>query len=64
MKRTYVLSVSEPDDELLIEEVRTRRRARLADFTEIAPQIARWREPEGAAAPPRQLPSPSPDAPA
>ena len=43
-KRTYVLSIHEPEGNLILEDVRTRRLVRLTDLSEIAEQIASWRE--------------------
>lgn len=43
-RRTYILSVHEPDGDLVLEDVRTRRRARLGGLSEIGGQISRWRE--------------------
>ena len=43
-KRTYVLSIHDLDGNLVLEEVRTRRRARLNDLSELGGQIDRWRQ--------------------
>jgi hypothetical protein len=42
--RTYILSVREPEGRLVLEDVRTRRRALLTDLSKIADQIDRWSE--------------------
>jgi hypothetical protein len=41
-RHTYVVSFHEQEDHVLLEEVRTQRRVRLADLSEIGEQIARW----------------------
>ncbi|HWH43911.1 MAG TPA: hypothetical protein VNT32_04215 [Thermoleophilaceae bacterium] len=43
-RRTYIVSVHEQEGDVLLEDVRTRRRVRLADLAEIGEQIARWLE--------------------
>jgi hypothetical protein len=43
---TYVLSIHEPEGYIVLEDVRTRRRARLADLAEIGDQLTRWTEHE------------------
>jgi hypothetical protein len=50
-RRTYIVSLHEHEDHLLLEEVRTRRRVRLADLSEISGQIARWLAEESAPEP-------------
>jgi len=44
LKRTYVLSMHEPDGRLVLEEVRTRRQAHLSSLSEIGRQISLWRQ--------------------
>jgi hypothetical protein len=41
-RRTYVLSVHEAGGDIVLEEVKTRRRMRLSDFSEIGGQIEEW----------------------
>lgn len=47
-RQTYVVSFHEEDGHLLLEEVRTQRRVRLAELSDIGEQIRRWLE-QGAA---------------
>ena len=49
-RRTYILSVHE-EGQLLLEDVRTRRRVRLSDISEIREQIGRWLEQDRASQP-------------
>ena len=42
--RTYVLSVHDEDGNAVLQEVRTGRDARLADLSDVGPQIERWAE--------------------
>jgi hypothetical protein len=41
-RSTYIVSLHEHEDHLLLEEVRTQRRVRLAHLSEIGEQIVRW----------------------
>jgi hypothetical protein len=43
-RQTYILSIREPEGDLVLEDVRTRRRALLADLSKIGDQISSWRE--------------------
>ena len=56
-KRTYVLSVR-PEGNLVLEDVRTRRRALLADFSKIGDQISSWSEQQPDPEPPESPSSP------
>lgn len=50
-RRTYIVSVHEPDNHVVLEEVRTQRRVRLAGLSEIGEQIGRWRDEDPAREP-------------
>lgn len=52
LRRTYIVSFHDDEDHVLLEEVRTQRRVRLADLSEIAEQIGRWLEQDPSAMPP------------
>ena len=56
-KRTYILSIREREGDVLLEDVRTRRRARLSRLSEVQRQIDRWRDedPSPAGAEPEPL---------
>jgi hypothetical protein len=42
MKRTFVVTVFQDDETIVIEDVRTGRRERVEDLAHVGPQIAAW----------------------
>lgn len=60
-RHTYIVSVHEQEVHVLLEEVSTQRRVRLADLSEIGEQIARWLEQDpGRTAPTQPIPETAP----
>jgi hypothetical protein len=47
-RRAFLVSIYAKDDVAVIEDLRTRRRLRVAPVSELAPVLARWLRAEGA----------------